>query len=120
MLEIGNLIKQVLKEKHITISEFARKINKERANVYNIFKRSSIDTVLLSKISEVLEYDFFQHYTVNESVNKGNEPSISSGQNVELNKLQFQIDRLEKEVKTLNERLIDKEKIIDLLEKKNL
>lgn len=47
----------------MTVSEFARRINKSRENIYSIFSRKSIDTELLSVISEVLEYDFFQHYS---------------------------------------------------------
>jgi hypothetical protein len=38
---------------------FAKAINKERSNVYNIFKRDSIDTDLLKKIGHVLRHDFF-------------------------------------------------------------
>ena len=60
---IGNKIKQVVTQKGMTISEFGRRINKSRENVYSIFKRKTIDTGLLQKISDVLEHDFFQYYT---------------------------------------------------------
>lgn len=62
-LNIGNKIKQVFDKKGMTVSEFGRRINKSRENVYSIFKRKTIDTGLLSKIGEVLEFDFFQYYT---------------------------------------------------------
>lgn len=63
VINIGNKIKSILDKKGMTASEFAMRINKSRENVYSIFKRKSIDTALLLKISEVLEHDFFQHYT---------------------------------------------------------
>lgn len=62
-INIGELIKTVLANKGITVTEFAKRINKSRENIYSIFSRKSIDTDLLAKISEVLEYDFFRHYS---------------------------------------------------------
>jgi transcriptional regulator with XRE-family HTH domain len=54
----GAEIRKVLKEKGMTVSEFARRINKSRENAYDIFRRKSLDTDLLSIISQVLDYDF--------------------------------------------------------------
>lgn len=54
----GLEIKKVLKEKGMSVSEFARRINKSRENAYDIFRRKSLDTDLLSVISQVLDYDF--------------------------------------------------------------
>jgi hypothetical protein len=62
-INIGNKIEQVFTKKGMTVSEFGRRINKSRENVYSIFKRKTIDTGLLLIISEVLEHDFFQYYT---------------------------------------------------------
>jgi transcriptional regulator with XRE-family HTH domain len=63
IIHIGNKIKSTVTKKGISVSEFGRRINMSRENVYSIFKRKSIDTELLSRISKVLEYDFFQYYT---------------------------------------------------------
>lgn len=63
VIHIGKKINQVFQKKGMTISEFGRRINKSRENVYDIFKRKTIDTGLLSQISDVLDYDFFQHLT---------------------------------------------------------
>jgi transcriptional regulator with XRE-family HTH domain len=57
--KIGQLILDRLNQKGMTKSEFSRRINKSRQNVQDIFKRESLDTKLLSDISEVLEYNFF-------------------------------------------------------------
>ena len=58
---IGQQIKIVIEQKGITITEFAKRINKSRENVYSIFTRKTIDTGLLTVISEVLDYDFFKN-----------------------------------------------------------
>ncbi len=63
IVHIGNKIKAIVTKKGMTVSEFGRRINKSRENVYSIFKRKSIDTALLSTISKVLDHDFFQYYT---------------------------------------------------------
>ena len=59
-IHIGQQVKLVLETKGISITEFAKRINKSRENVYSIFTRKTIDTGLLTKISEVLEFDFFK------------------------------------------------------------
>ena len=41
----------------------ARKLNCNRTNIYKIFNRSTIDTELLLKISNVLQHNFFEEYT---------------------------------------------------------
>ena len=55
---IGSIIKEKLAEKSMSIAEFARKINRERTAVYDIFERKSLDTELLIKIGNILDYDF--------------------------------------------------------------
>lgn len=56
---IGELIKQEV-YKQMSITQFADAICCQRNNVYNIFNRSKIDTILLKRISEVLNHNFFQ------------------------------------------------------------
>lgn len=72
VVNIGQTVKKVLEKKGMTVSEFGRRINKSRENVYSIFERKSIDTALLEKISEVLEYNFFNLYqkSVDEYIKK--------------------------------------------------
>ena len=60
-IHIGEQIKNVLATKGISVTEFAKRINKSRENIYSIFTRKTIDTGLLQTISRVLEYDFFIH-----------------------------------------------------------
>jgi|LSQX01.1.fsa_nt_gb transcriptional regulator with XRE-family HTH domain len=68
--KIGELIQERVKSQKLDVTEFAKLINKERSNVYNIFNRSSIDTDLLKKIGQVLDYDFFQEFLEPETIQK--------------------------------------------------
>ena len=63
LIHIGEKIKNILDSSDISVSDFAKKINKSRGNVYSIFSRATIDTNLLLKISKVLDYDFFLLYS---------------------------------------------------------
>jgi len=67
---IGQLIKERVEAVNMEVTAFAKLINKERSNIYDIFKRDSIDTKLLKKIGQVLDYDFFQHLIEKETIEK--------------------------------------------------
>ena len=58
-LHIGNRIKEVMKQQGRTVSWMAFQIHCERTNVYNIYKRKTIDTGLLVQISLILGHYFF-------------------------------------------------------------
>lgn len=59
MKHIGSLIKAELERQERSISWFARKLSCDRSNVYRLFQRESVDTRLLTRISLLLEHDFF-------------------------------------------------------------
>jgi transcriptional regulator with XRE-family HTH domain len=59
-IHIGKIIKDVFETRNINISEFAELLNCERTNIHKIFKRKSIDTDMLVKISQILNYDFLR------------------------------------------------------------
>jgi len=67
-IHIGEQIKIVFETKGISVTEFARRINKSRENMYSIFSRKTIDSGLLLAISRVLEFDFFKLYSKNNYV----------------------------------------------------
>jgi hypothetical protein len=101
MIHVGKKVKEVLDTKAISVTSFAKKINKSRSVVYNIFERESIDSVLLYKISEVLEFNFFNLFQFEESQNKVAEPIISYGEDWKtkyLEVLEKYNDLLEKKV----------------------
>lgn len=63
MPHIGELIKEELQRQERSVTWFAKKLCYERTNVYSIFKRESIDTELLMRISHILHRNFFECYT---------------------------------------------------------
>ena len=68
-VHIGSIIEQKVKENSMSIKEFAERINCERSNVYHIFKQKSIDSELLIRISETLNYDFFNEIYLDKKIN---------------------------------------------------
>ncbi|MCL2328924.1 MAG: XRE family transcriptional regulator [Bacteroidetes bacterium] len=62
-IHIGKIIQSKMNEQGRRASWLARQLPCDRSNVYRIFKCPSIDTALLVKISEILNYNFFSHYT---------------------------------------------------------
>lgn len=63
MIHIGSIIKKRFDEQGLSASWFAKQLCCDRTNIYSIFKRESIDTMLLSKISAILKHDFFIYYS---------------------------------------------------------
>ena len=63
MIHIGNIIKKQFDAQGGSVSWFAKELCCDRTNIYSIFKRESIDTMLLSKISTILKHDFFIYYS---------------------------------------------------------
>ena len=59
MIDIGTLIKEEIENQDRTISWLARKLNRNRAAVYRLLRKNSIDTQTLSEISRLLHRDFF-------------------------------------------------------------
>lgn len=60
MIHIGRMIEGELRQQERSVAWFARKLCCNRQNVYDIFKRESVDTTLLRRISSVLGRDFFR------------------------------------------------------------
>lgn len=71
MIHIGKRIETILREKERTVAWFARKLYCNRQNVYDIFKRESIDTTLLQRISAILEHNFFKD--ISDHIDSGND-----------------------------------------------
>ena len=59
-MNIGKRIEEILRKQGKSAAWLATQIPCERTNVYNIFKRKSLDVRLLMRISVILEYDFFK------------------------------------------------------------
>lgn len=120
MVHIGNKIKSVLKEKGLSISEFARRINTSRENIYGIFKRHTLDTGQLLRINEVLGHDFFQYYGSKEIISVVNEDAAVYKTSISKAKLFLIIKTLKQELETANKELDLAKKEIEYLQKINL
>ena len=105
-VHIGKKIQEKLKEARYKKTEFADMINVSRTVVYDIFKRKTIDTGLLKKISEVLNHDFFNYYEQNPSSSvKETKPEYGYATKSEVADLAHAILKLTKAVERIEEKL---------------
>lgn len=70
MIHIGKAIKEELRRQERSVTWFARKLYCNRQNIYDIFKRESIDTTLLRRISNILDYNFFKDLSKDFDISK--------------------------------------------------
>lgn len=61
-IHIGKIIKEEVKRQGRSVKWLSEKLYCDRSNIYDIFKRQSIDTSLLKRFSEILGIDFFEYY----------------------------------------------------------
>ncbi len=117
-IHIGKRIKEELYKQDIPVSVFARKINRSRNVVYDIFERESIDTALLNKIGMILRLDFFSIYSEQKEYKK---EGIQS-QHVKDDRLPYtfteRLKALEQQNELLQNEVAYLKKIIGLLEEK--
>jgi len=57
---IGEMIAAEARKRDWSMEYFGSLIGCQRNNVYNIFRRNNIDIVLLKRISEILEHNYFE------------------------------------------------------------
>ena len=60
MVHIGNLIRKVLREKKISVVEFAAMADVNSRTMYRILRRESIDSAELNRYAHLLDHDFFR------------------------------------------------------------
>jgi transcriptional regulator with XRE-family HTH domain len=65
-IHIGRLIQEQAEARKFSQQELGQRINRSKQNVGDIYKRQSIDSELLLRLSEVLEYDLFSIYYAEE------------------------------------------------------
>ena len=59
MPHLGNLLAQVMKQRMITVTELARKMNLATSGINQYTKQPTLHAALLWKLGEVLNYNFF-------------------------------------------------------------
>lgn len=122
MEKIGVVIHKKVKERGMSNAEFARRINTHIRNVYDIYKRESIDTDLLLQIGSILNFDFFNILRTPVKDVSDIMQEESNNRYIDkkfINELQQRINELEKEVDFLKERVKDKDMIIKLMKRNN-
>ena len=62
-MHIGRFIREQVDKQEKTVVWLANQLSCSRTNIYKIYERPSIDTGLLLRISQILNYDFFALYT---------------------------------------------------------
>lgn len=59
---IGKEIQAVVKKRGIKVEELAKRLNVSKPNIYDIYRRNSIDTGLLERLCKVLDHNFFETF----------------------------------------------------------
>ncbi len=126
-MNLEEKIKKILSDKKLSQEKLANKIGMSKANLYNCFKRNSIETKNLEKIAEVLEVPVSYFFDENDKagdINIKYAKTKGSGNIVNIADSSVKNDKttedikaikLEMEVKSLKQQLKDKEEIIDNL-----
>lgn len=104
-VEIGAVIQDVFEKRNMKLSDLADQLGTVRQNVYRIFKKKDLDTGLLTKISEVLDHNFFHYY-------KTPEGTVNHPLDLELADSKAQLELARREIDYLK-------KIIHLMEEKS-
>ena len=69
-IHIGEIIRDKVSELGISKQKFGQMINIQRQNVVKtVFEKNSLDADLLIRISETLDFDFFQYYRQKDECN---------------------------------------------------
>jgi transcriptional regulator with XRE-family HTH domain len=116
-------IKNLAKNRGITLKDLAVKIDMSEANLYRVFKRQSIETKYLESIADVLQVPvgyFFGEIQEDgkKIVQSGENNLVGSNQNIINSNAVKELEECRKEVAYLKEQVKDKEKLIKLLESK--
>ncbi len=60
---IGQEIKRIVKKRGMTVEELALALNVSKPNIFDIYRRETIDTGLLERLCKVLNHNFFQSFS---------------------------------------------------------
>jgi transcriptional regulator len=123
-IHVGKLVLEKLRERGMKKAEFGRRINKSRQNVHSILRRPALDTDLLSQISKVLEYNFFQVLAEKLDIEQSypvlmEEKSPYKKEKPEKIRNKEQLQSLARQLKQAEKEISYLKKINSLLDKKN-
>ncbi|MFH1004618.1 MAG: helix-turn-helix transcriptional regulator [Bacteroidota bacterium] len=105
-IHIGNILKTIIKEKHVTPSGLALKLGVHIVTVSRMFHYRHMHASLLIKISQILGHDFFKYYSQDLRLEKTEEDK-------QITEIKKQIEQLQKEneyLSTINNLLMSEKK----------
>ena len=117
-MHIGNKIKEEVAKRNISVTDFAKLINKSRPYTYSIFEKENIDTELLIHISSVLKLSpasLFEDITPSEKQNGTKNILVGRDNNGNISTNEYQ-DKLEDamiEIKHLKAVIEGKDKLLE-------
>ena len=85
LIDMGKMVEEVFRQfkashRGCNVTWLASQLNCDRRNIYDIFRRPTIDTQLLAQISLVLKHNFFQDIAdIVETPIKNYKPDSKSG-----------------------------------------
>jgi hypothetical protein len=126
---LGELIRLKIRDDNRSAKEICAALGMSRGNLDKIYKKDSLNSDLLAKVSVLLNHDFFQYVNPFRKAELELEgPILMDGNNeyrtptgklhkclAELHESQKDLDYLEKQFAQLKAHLIDKDRIINLL-----
>lgn len=116
-IEIGQIIKEVLKAQGRNHNDLAILINRHPKTVANILKRKTMDTDLLRSICKALNHDFLKYYYKEEPLRFFREEEIKEiGQ--EVANLKQELNLKNEFIATQNKYVQSQEDVIRLLKEK--
>ena len=59
---IGKQIQAVVKKRGMKVEELAKRLNVSKPNIYDIYRRNTMDTGLLERLCKVLDHNFFETF----------------------------------------------------------
>lgn len=62
-VHIGKEIKKKMCERNMSVVGLSRELGCHRTNIYRIFQAPTVDSGVLSRLSIILQYDFFKLYS---------------------------------------------------------
>lgn len=62
-IHIGKEIEKKTRERGMTVVGLSRELGCHRTNIYRIFDSPTVDTGILSRLSVILQFDFFKLYS---------------------------------------------------------
>lgn len=117
-INIGEKVKLRAKQLRIGPTELGKLINTSKQNVYGIYKRKSLDTETLRKLSAALDYDFFEYYRIVDEPHKLSDPPVKYERGVPKTVPYKDFLKLRTELDNLKEKYELLKKVNDLLEKR--